>query len=108
MVSALEKNGKSSAVSTENLSRVAERTILIVDFCAQHRWQVVAVGILLAAAAVPYDVARFSITTGHRKPDLAGFTLASAPICFLRGISAEGNPKQRFVIWPTEWSFALG
>jgi hopanoid biosynthesis associated RND transporter like protein HpnN len=57
------KNGKSSAVSTENLSRVAERTIRIVDYCAQHRWQVVAVGILLAAAAATYGVARFSITT---------------------------------------------
>jgi hypothetical protein len=63
MVGALEKNGNSSAVSTENLSRVAERTIRIVDFCAQHRWQVVAVGIFLAAAAATYDVARFSITT---------------------------------------------
>jgi hopanoid biosynthesis associated RND transporter like protein HpnN len=63
MVSALEKNGKSSAVSTENLSRVAERTIRIVDYCAQHRWQVVAAGILLAAAAATYDVTRFSITT---------------------------------------------
>src|SRR5258708_26233157 len=37
--------------------------IRIVDFCAQHRWQVLAVGISLAAAAATYDVARFSITT---------------------------------------------
>jgi uncharacterized protein len=37
--------------------------IRIVDFCAQRRWQVLAVGILFAAAAATYDVARFSITT---------------------------------------------
>jgi uncharacterized protein len=63
MVSALEKNGKSSAVSAENLSRVAERTIRIVDYCAQHRWQVLAFGILLAVAAGTYGVTHFSITT---------------------------------------------
>jgi hypothetical protein len=37
--------------------------VRIVDFCAQHRWQAVAIGILLTAAAATYDVARFSITT---------------------------------------------
>jgi uncharacterized protein len=63
MVGALEKNGKSSAVSAENLSRVAERTIRIVDYCAQHRWQVLAFGILLAVAAGTYGVTHFSITT---------------------------------------------
>ena len=37
--------------------------VRIVEFCAQHRWQALAVGILLAAAAAAYDVTRFSITT---------------------------------------------
>jgi hopanoid biosynthesis associated RND transporter like protein HpnN len=37
--------------------------IRIVDLCARRRWQVLAVGILLAAAAAAYDIAHFSITT---------------------------------------------
>ncbi len=37
--------------------------VRIVDFAARRRWQVVAAGIVLAAAAATYDVARFSITT---------------------------------------------
>jgi hypothetical protein len=37
--------------------------VRIVDFCAQHRWQVLVFGILLAVASATYDVRRFSITT---------------------------------------------
>jgi predicted RND superfamily exporter protein len=37
--------------------------VRIVDFSARRRWRVVAAGIVLAAAAATYDVARFSITT---------------------------------------------
>ena len=37
--------------------------IRIVDFCARYPWRVFTLGILLAAAATTYDVARFSITT---------------------------------------------
>ena len=37
--------------------------IRIVDLCARHPWRVFIFGILLAAAAATYDVARFSITT---------------------------------------------
>jgi hopanoid biosynthesis associated RND transporter like protein HpnN len=35
----------------------------VVDFCAQRRWWVLIVGILLAVAALAYDITRFSITT---------------------------------------------
>ena len=35
----------------------------IVEFCVRRRWLVLVLGILLAAAAGAYDVARFSITT---------------------------------------------
>ena len=35
----------------------------VVGFCARRRWQVLIVGIVLAALAAAYDVARFSITT---------------------------------------------
>src|ERR1700751_4801266 len=37
--------------------------VKIVDFCARRRWLVLVFGLLLAAAASAYDVARFSITT---------------------------------------------
>ena len=37
--------------------------IRIVDFCARYPRRVFVLGILLAAVAVTYDVARFSITT---------------------------------------------
>ena len=35
----------------------------IVDFCAQRRWSVLAIAIVLALAAATYDLKRFSITT---------------------------------------------
>src|SRR5579863_6911970 len=35
----------------------------IVDFCAERRWLVFAIGILLALAAAAFDLERFSITT---------------------------------------------
>ncbi|WP_454620298.1 hopanoid transporter HpnN [Bradyrhizobium cenepequi] len=35
----------------------------VVDFCAQRRWWVLMVGVLLAIAALAYDVTRFAITT---------------------------------------------
>ena len=37
--------------------------VKIVDFCARYPWRVFILGIVLAAAAATYDVARFSITT---------------------------------------------
>ncbi len=39
----------------------------VVDFCAQRRWWVLIIGILLAVAALAYDVTRFSITTDTDK-----------------------------------------
>lgn len=39
----------------------------VVDFCAQRRWWVLIFGILLAVAALAYDVTRFSITTDTEK-----------------------------------------
>ena len=61
--------------------------IRIVDFCAKHRRQALAIGILLAAAAT-YDVARFSTTTDTQRlaaQDL-GWICASLlfPRCFPR------------------------
>ena len=35
--------------------------VKIVDFCARYHWRVFILGILLLAAAVTYDVARFSV-----------------------------------------------
>jgi uncharacterized protein len=37
--------------------------VRIVDFCARHRWSLIAAGILLVTAAAAYDFARFSINT---------------------------------------------
>jgi len=37
--------------------------VRIVDFCARHRWIVIAAGVLLMVATAAYDVARFSINT---------------------------------------------
>ena len=37
--------------------------VRIVDFCARHRWTVVAAGALLMLGAAAFDVARFSINT---------------------------------------------
>jgi hopanoid biosynthesis associated RND transporter like protein HpnN len=37
--------------------------VRIVDYCARRRWQVLIAGILLAAVAATYGIARFSITT---------------------------------------------
>jgi hopanoid biosynthesis associated RND transporter like protein HpnN len=37
--------------------------VLIVDFCARHRWLVIVVGTLLMAATAGFDYGRFSITT---------------------------------------------
>jgi uncharacterized protein len=39
----------------------------VVDFCAQRRWSVLVFGVLLAVAALAYDVSRFSITTDTEK-----------------------------------------
>jgi uncharacterized protein len=47
--------------------------VRIVDFSARRRWYVIVVGIVLAAGAAAYDVARFSITTDTESlisPDL--------------------------------------
>ena len=37
--------------------------VRIVDFCARHRWSLIAAGIVLAITAGAYDFARFSINT---------------------------------------------
>jgi uncharacterized protein len=37
--------------------------VRIVDFCARHRWPLIAAGIVLAITAGAYDLARFSINT---------------------------------------------
>ena len=35
----------------------------VVDFCAQRRWLVLALGVMLAAVTATYDISHFSITT---------------------------------------------
>jgi len=53
---------------TEPLDHMLNSAIIrIVDFCAKHRWQALAIGILLAAVTATYDVARFSITTDTQR-----------------------------------------
>ena len=37
--------------------------VLIVDFCARHRWPVIVIGTLLLVATAGFDYARFTITT---------------------------------------------
>ena len=37
--------------------------VLIVDFCARHRWPVIVIGTLLMVATAGFDYARFTITT---------------------------------------------
>jgi hypothetical protein len=37
--------------------------VWIVDFCARHRWRVLAIGMVLTMVGAIYDAARFSITT---------------------------------------------
>jgi uncharacterized protein len=49
--------------SRETVIMVNSTIIRVVDFCARHPWRVFIFGILLAAVATGYDVARFSITT---------------------------------------------
>jgi hypothetical protein len=60
--------------------------VKLVEFCARHPWRVFALGILIAAAAVAFDVTHFSITTDTES--------LIAGIC--RGASGRPNSKGRF------------
>src|SRR5262245_30197887 len=63
MRTALTGARRSPAVSRKMSIMLSAVVIKIVEFCARRPWRVLCLGILLAAAAVAYDAARFSITT---------------------------------------------